>query len=96
MALFKEEQELVLPFGTEFPYNCYTFMHFDGTDKHISMCQHELVDEVIRQFISFLKGCDYSEDCIYSFMRGVTDEYFEYKDEEIQTKPVPLQQDDLK
>ena len=95
MNLLQEDMELVLPFGKEFPYNCYTFMHFDGADKHVSMSQHELVDDLIRQFITFLKGCEYSEDCIYNFMRSVTDEYFEYKDEQMLSQHLPLQQDNL-
>ena len=61
-------------------YNHYQFKHIDEDTTYMVSFNADMGDQVIDTFVTFMSGCGFSDDFIYSHMSEVSELYFEVQE----------------
>ncbi|NBR61947.1 MAG: hypothetical protein EBT86_09955 [Actinobacteria bacterium] len=56
-------------------YNQFTFLHEDGEDRILYEFKAVTINDIMRKFTAFLKGCGHYDACILSSMEELVEEY---------------------
>ena len=89
----KAEFEFVLPVGEDLPHDTFYMLHLDGNSQNLTTFQEVFADNIVRQFVDFLRGCGHYDDVIYGCMRDIAEEHFQCQEKK--QVELPLQQDEL-
>jgi len=76
----KVEYEFILPIGEELPHDTFYLLHQDGNSQNLTTFQEVFCDNIVRHVVDFLRGCGHYDSVIYSCMREIADEYFQYEE----------------
>ncbi len=69
--------------------NQFAFLHdYDGTEIIVRF-KSVYTNDVIEQFINFMRACDYCDDTIYETMSGLVESYYSRKQREPLGLPDP-------
>lgn len=76
----KVDYEFIIPVGGELPHDTFYLLHQDGNSQNLTVFQEVFCDSVVRHIVDFLRSCGHYDSVIYSCLREITDEYFEYEE----------------